>query len=114
MKHLLLAAGLLGLASCSSSTTEKRNREITSRKSYVTAAPLPVYHISQVAHSTNLLLTTATYTGVILRDEKPARWAYGLTTRAMTPNEVCLVRPQLCTIHLLYDCIRAGPTQGQE
>jgi hypothetical protein len=48
----------------------------------------PSYQLAQVAHSQNVVLTTAQYTGVLLNDPGYQPRQYGLTARTVSPTEV--------------------------
>ena len=48
----------------------------------------PSYQLVQVAHSQNVVLTTAQYTGVLLNDPGHQPRPYGLTARTLSPTEV--------------------------
>jgi hypothetical protein len=89
MKNYLLAAGLL-LAGCSSpaAKTEGVEHKVVARKAIEPVAPPLAYQVTKVARSRNLLITTTSYTGVILREEKLRQWGDGFTARAITPAEV--------------------------
>jgi hypothetical protein len=85
MKKLLLAALLLsglGVTVACEGGKNTHPASPTQRPTY--------YQLSKVAHSPNVLLTTATYSGVLLQD--PASFIdeahQGLAIRTLTPAEV--------------------------
>jgi hypothetical protein len=48
----------------------------------------PSYQLTKVAHSQNVVLTTAQYMGVLLNDPGHQLRPYGLTARTLSPTEV--------------------------
>jgi hypothetical protein len=81
LQLVLLLSSLGFIVACERSKSTHSASEIQRR---------PSYRLSKVAHSQNALLTTATYSGVLLRPTTPS-WGnalQGLTIRALTPAEV--------------------------
>jgi hypothetical protein len=89
MKNYLLAAGLLVSVGCSASSekAEKVEHKVVARKATEPVAPPLAYRLNKIARSRNQLITTASYTGVMLREE-PRQLPYDFTAYAITPAEV--------------------------
>jgi hypothetical protein len=89
MNKLLFSALIILLNIDLTSCSQNRGGEVQNgiQQAPQVQEPLP-YLLFKAAHSHNVVLTTAQYTGVLLNDPVLLPVPYGLTTRTLSPTEV--------------------------